>query len=57
MLRRNKTGQETVWIPLETTVISRGFDEAWTAGAQEYFEGVELGLGLAKGWVQIVDVN
>lgn len=57
VLKRNRAGQETVWIPIETTVIARGFDEAWTAGAQEYFEEVELGLGLAKGWVQIVDVN
>jgi hypothetical protein len=57
ILRKNRMGQETVWIPIEATVIARGFDEAWTAGAQEYFEEVELGLGLAKGWVQIVDVN
>ena len=57
VLRRGKSGQETVWIPIETTTITRGFDEAWTAGAQEYFDDVELGLGLARGWVRIVDVN
>lgn len=57
VLRRGKTGQETVWIPIETTVIARGFEEAWSAGAQQYFEDVELGLGLARGWVRIVDVN
>jgi hypothetical protein len=57
VLRKNRTGQETVWIPIETTVIARGFDETWTAGAQEYFDEVELGFGLAKGWVHIVDVN
>ena len=57
VVRRGKAGQETIWIPLETTVIARGFEEAWTAGAQEYFEDVEVGLGLVKGWVHIVDVN
>jgi hypothetical protein len=38
-------------------VVARGFEEAWTAGAQEYFDEVQLGLGLAKGWVRILDVN
>jgi hypothetical protein len=57
IVRRVKNGGETIWIPIETTVITRGFDEAWIAGAQEYFDYVELGLGLAKGWVRIVDVN
>jgi hypothetical protein len=57
VLRKGKSSRETVWIPIETTVITRGFDEAWTAGAQQYFDDVELGLGLARGWVRIVDVN
>ncbi len=57
MLRKGKNGKETVWIPIETTVITRGFEDAWSTGAQEYFEDVELGLGLARGWVRIVDVN
>jgi hypothetical protein len=57
IVRRNSTGIETLWLPLETTVAARGFDEAWTNGAQEYFDDVEVGLGLVKGWVHIVDVN
>jgi hypothetical protein len=57
IVRRNAAGVETIWIPLETTVAARGFDEAWTNGAQEYFDDVEVGLGLVKGWVRIVDVN
>ena len=56
VLRRSKSGQETIWLPLEPTAIAHGFDEAWTAGAQEYFDAVEIGLGLIKGWVRIVDV-
>jgi hypothetical protein len=54
--RKNAKGLETVWIPIETTVISRGFDAAWSQGAQEYFDDVEVGLGLIRGWVKIVDV-
>jgi hypothetical protein len=56
IIRRNPKGSETIWIPIETTVITRGFDAAWSQGAQEYFDDVELGLGLIKGWVKIVDV-
>ena len=56
ILRRNPKGAETVWIPVESTAITRGFDEAWTAGAQEYFDDVEVGLGLVKQWVRILDV-
>jgi hypothetical protein len=56
MVRKNRSGAETIWIPVETTVIGRGFDEAWSEGAQEYFDDVEVGLGLIKGWVRIVDV-
>ncbi|MCZ6777141.1 MAG: hypothetical protein O7D34_11910 [Ignavibacteria bacterium] len=56
VVRKNAKGVETIWIPIETTVITRGFDEAWTSGAQEYFDEVEVGLGLIKGSVRIVDV-
>jgi hypothetical protein len=55
--RTGPKGSETLWIPMETTAIMRGFTEAWSEGAQEYFDDVELGLGLVKGWVKVVDVN
>lgn len=54
--RKGPKGNETIWLPVETTVISRGFETAWAQGAQEYFDDVEIGLGLIKGWVKIVDV-
>ena len=56
IVRKEKTGEETIWLPVEATAIGQGFDEAWTRGAQEYFDDVEVGLGLVKGWVRIVDV-
>jgi hypothetical protein len=55
IIRKNVRGEERIWIPIETTVIARGFDEAWSAGAQAYFDEVELGLGLGQGWVRIID--
>ena len=57
VVRRNVNGRETIWLPIESTVITKGFDAAWTTGAQEYLEDVEINLGLVKGWVKIVDVN
>ena len=56
VVRKSKSGQETIWLPIESTAITRGFEQAWTEGAQEYFDDVELGLGLVAGWVRIVDV-
>jgi len=56
IVRKSKSGRETIWLPIESTAITRGFEEAWTEGAQEYFDDVELGLGLVEGWVRIVDV-
>ncbi|MFI5253173.1 MAG: hypothetical protein ACHQQQ_12175 [Bacteroidota bacterium] len=57
VIRKNDSGNETIWIPVETTVITKGFDEAWNAGASEYFNDVEVNLGIVKGWVKIVDLE
>jgi hypothetical protein len=56
VVRKNKSGAETVWIPVESTLITKGFAAAWAEGAKEYFDDVEVGLGLVKGWVRIVDL-
>ena len=56
VVRAGPNKQETIWIPVETTLLADGFETAWEKGAQEYFEDVEISLGLAKGWVRIVDV-
>jgi hypothetical protein len=57
VIRPNASGTPTLWLPIETTVITKGFDTAWTTGAQEYLDDVEINLGLIKGWVTIIDVN
>jgi len=56
VIRKNEFGEETVWVPLETTVTKEGFDTAWSVGAESYqTEGILQG-GLINGWVRIVDV-
>ncbi|MBI3189153.1 MAG: type IX secretion system membrane protein PorP/SprF [Ignavibacteriales bacterium] len=57
VIRKNESGNESVWIPIETTVIRKGFDEAWRVGAEEFFRDAELNAGLVKGWVRVVDVQ
>jgi hypothetical protein len=56
VIRKNERGEETVWIPVETTAITDGFQKAWELGAREYFDYVEVGLGAVRGWVHVVDV-
>ena len=57
IIRPNDQGKETVWIPIETTVITSGFDEAWNVGAKEYYDDVTIKFGLARGWVKIIDLQ
>jgi outer membrane protein W len=57
LLREQPSGQSTIWIPVETTLVERGFEEAWKAGALQYQQDGLLRGGLAEGWVQIFDVE
>jgi hypothetical protein len=56
VIRKNERGEETVWVPVETTAITKGFQQAWELGAKEYFDDVEVGLGVVRGWVRLVDL-
>jgi hypothetical protein len=56
VIRKNERGEETVWVPVETTAITEGFQKAWEVGAREYFDDVEVGLGIVRGWVRLVDL-
>lgn len=56
VIRKDFKGRETIWIPIETTLMTEGFEKAWEVGAQTYYQDVEAGMGLLKGWVRIVDV-
>lgn len=56
VIRKNERGEETIWVPVETTAITEGFQRAWEIGAKEYFDYVEVGLGVVRGWVKLVDL-
>lgn len=51
---KNKHGLETVWIPIETTLVRDGFEKAWEIGADEFFNDFEVNLGYAKGKARII---
>ncbi len=55
VIRRSPAGQESIWLPVETTVLKHGFEEAWKTGAEEYVKDVELGPGVLQGWVRVID--
>jgi hypothetical protein len=57
LLRHGPSGNSTAWIPVETTLIGRGFEEAWNEGALNYLQEAEIRNGRAEGWVRIFDVK
>jgi hypothetical protein len=56
VIRKTDPYHESLWIPVETTSMKQGFEEAWSMGAKEYYEEVEVQLGMIKGWVHLYDV-
>lgn len=57
VIRTSQTGQNKIWIPVETTLIEQGFEEAWKAGAMSYLQEGIIRNGLESGWVKIIDVE
>ena len=55
ILRDNGSGQMMVWIPVETTLVQDGFEQAWTTAAMAWLQESLLRNGLAEEWVQIID--
>jgi len=54
---KNKDGVETLWIPIETTLVREKFDRAWEVGAEQFFDDFELNLGQTKGKARIVFIQ
>jgi hypothetical protein len=57
MVRENSIGQQTIWIPAETTSLAEGFEAAWQSGALQVLQEGIVDGGLADGWVRIIDVD
>lgn len=55
--RENARGESMIWIPLETTLVARGFEEAWKTGALQYLQDGVVRQGLVENWVKVIDVE
>ncbi|HEY7750981.1 MAG TPA: hypothetical protein VH917_01725 [Ignavibacteriaceae bacterium] len=55
-LRKNTTGQDEIWIPVETTSLT-DFETAWRIGVEKFNKEAINDLGIATEKVQIIDVN
>ena len=54
-IRKNSSGEEKIWIPIETTERS-SFSNAWEKGVEIFSDEALDKLGLAKGTVQIIEI-
>ncbi|MEJ2628281.1 MAG: hypothetical protein P8078_06975, partial [bacterium] len=57
VIRQNHYGKNTIWIPVETTLIDYNFEEAWKQSALQYLQQAILRKGDIRGWVQVIDVK
>lgn len=55
LVRKNFTGVEEIWIPIEVTSLTN-FDEAWSLGSEKFYTEAIDHFGLSKNSVEIVDV-
>jgi len=53
--RRNQFGKTTLWIPIETTIISQGFESSFKEGVKQYYQEVIEKDGITNGTVHIYD--
>jgi len=57
LVRHSGSGKNSIWLPVETTLVNLGFDEAWKRGATTYLEDGIIRSGIQNGWVQIIDID
>jgi hypothetical protein len=54
-IRKNESGDDEIWIPIETTALS-DFETAWSIGSEKFNSEAISDFGLVKGTVEIIDV-
>jgi hypothetical protein len=57
IIRKGASGKKSIWIPVETTLVENGFDQAWNSGATNYIEKGIFRSGITEGWMRIIDVK
>lgn len=55
-VRKNKQAKDFIWIPIEATVF-KDFNTAWSTASQKFETEAMEQLGLAKGKINIIDIN
>lgn len=55
VVRKNMTGKTTIWIPVEITSLSEGFEKAFREGSREYYQKVIEENGIGDGTVHVYD--
>ena len=53
--RKNALGEPTLWLPLEGTALSQGFDTAFKLGVMQYYQEIVEKNGVVSGNVHIYD--
>jgi len=53
--RASTSGKNTIWLPIETTVLDGGFDKAFAEGVRQYYKEVIEQDGMKKGVVHVYD--
>ena len=56
IIRGKEQTKKRIWIPIETTLVGKGFTEAWNTGALTYLEEAVLRNGISEGWVKVIDI-
>jgi outer membrane protein W len=57
VIRRDINNHDSIWIPIETTLIGQDFETAWKTAATSYLQEGVLRNGVVDGWVKIIDVE
>ncbi|MBN1482380.1 hypothetical protein EH223_10100 [candidate division KSB1 bacterium] len=55
IVRDTHSGQKMIWIPVETTLVQEGFENAWTTAAMAWLQESVLRNGITEDWVRIID--
>ena len=57
LVRKGSAGMQTLWIPIETTLVTEGFDSAWNNAAMSYLQDGIIRSGISDGWFRIINVD
>ena len=57
IIHEHNSNKKTLWIPVETTLIEEGFEEAWISAAEAYLKDGVVRNGFLEGWIKIININ